>query len=180
VLAIAEEIGLSRLDATYVTRAYASRHGPLAHETDRRLYPRIEDQTNLPNEYQGTLRFGHIEPALLARTIADDLSDAASSPGLPIVPNLAVTCLDQVDAAITIVEDARRATVSESEFLGRLIDLIKPAKTFVSHGPTRAAVASHSAGSRGLRGRSRSMYRPESHRPGSPSRRGRCPGLAAT
>jgi adenylosuccinate synthase len=177
VLAIAEEIGLSRLDATYVTRAYASRHGPLAHETDRRLYPRIEDQTNLPNEYQGTLRFGHIEPALLARTIADDLSDAASSPGLPIVPNLAVTCLDQVDAAITIVEDARPATVRAS-FSGAISSSRR--KRSFSHGPTRAAVASSSAGSRGLRGRSRSMYRPESHRPGSPSRRGRCPGLAAT
>ena len=43
-------------EAVYVTRSYVTRHGngPLPHEFESIWFP---DQTNIPNEWQGTLRF---------------------------------------------------------------------------------------------------------------------------
>ena len=44
-------------EAVYVTRSYVTRHGngPLPHEGDFRF----EDETNHPNDWQGTIRFGY-------------------------------------------------------------------------------------------------------------------------
>src|SRR5262249_13610255 len=51
------------------------------------------DPTNVPNEWQGSLRFGDLDIPLMVESIAKDLSD----PGVLVVsPSLAVTCLDQL------------------------------------------------------------------------------------
>lgn len=75
----------------YITRSYLTRHGagPFPEETAGLSYP---DETNAPNEWQGSLRFGKIDfdnaAALFARTSAD-----AHSCGC--VPRLAVTHLNE-------------------------------------------------------------------------------------
>jgi hypothetical protein len=76
VLALADELGLERLDVTYVTRAYLTRHGAgaAAARATRKTYPGVVDTTNVPNEHQGTLRFAWLDLDLLGRAIAADLA----------------------------------------------------------------------------------------------------------
>lgn len=81
-LNVAAEAGIATLDVTYVTRAYLTRHGagPLANELPDKPYAGIEDRTNVPNEFQGTLRFAHLDLDLLARTVRTDFADAPACP----------------------------------------------------------------------------------------------------
>lgn len=100
VLTLAAELGLEQLDVSYVTRAYLTRHGagPLPHELEKPPYPGIHDATNVPNIYQGSLRFGWLNLNLLQRAIIEDLSDTHHFPQLTISPRLALTGLDQIGA----------------------------------------------------------------------------------
>ncbi len=87
VVAILEqEAGIEAPDVTYVTRAYATQHGagPFPWEVDA-SYPAA---TNVPNPWQGTLRFGELDLGLLHEAVAADM---AASP-LPVSHRLAVTC----------------------------------------------------------------------------------------
>ena len=101
VLILAKEWGLRQLAVTYVTRAYLTRHGagPLPHELPDLPYPDIDDPTNRPNAYQGSLRFAWLDLDLLQQAITADLSDAGAYPGLLVEPRLAITCLDQIGTA---------------------------------------------------------------------------------
>jgi adenylosuccinate synthase len=98
VLELAAELGLERLEVTYATRAYLTRHGagPLPEELPTLPYPGVSDSTNAPNDYQGSLRFAWLNLDLLHRAIAADLADADRVPGLIIEPQLAISCLDQL------------------------------------------------------------------------------------
>ncbi len=98
VLTLANEWGLKQLEVTYVTRAYLTRHGagPLPHELPDKPYPGVTDATNLPNAYQGSLRFAWLDLDLLQRAISADLSDADPLSALTVYPRLAITCLDQL------------------------------------------------------------------------------------
>ncbi|WP_434715661.1 adenylosuccinate synthetase [Paraburkholderia sp. A3RO-2L] len=97
VLDVAQEGGVQKLDVTYVTRAYLTRHGagPLANELEGKPYEAVVDLTNQPNAYQGSLRFAFLDHELLGATIRTDLQAAAGS-SIEVAANLAVTCLDQV------------------------------------------------------------------------------------
>ncbi|MDN8078681.1 adenylosuccinate synthetase [Burkholderia multivorans] len=97
VLDVAREGGVQKLDVTYVTRAYLTRHGagPLANELPGKPYEAVVDLTNQPNAYQGTLRFAFLDHELLGSTIRNDLK-AADGSSIEVTANLAVTCLDQV------------------------------------------------------------------------------------
>ncbi len=101
VLTLAGEWGLEQLAVTYVTRAYLTRHGagPLPHELPGLPYPGVDDPTNRPNPYQGSLRFAWLDLDLLQQAITADLSDTGAYPGLMAEPRLAITCLDQIGAA---------------------------------------------------------------------------------
>lgn len=90
VAVLASEAGIGALDVTHCTRAYATRHG--AGPFPREGGPHYPDPTNVPNEWQGTLRFGLLDVDLLAEAVA---ADVAACP-LPVSRRVAVTCLDQV------------------------------------------------------------------------------------
>jgi len=94
VITLARRNGISELEVIYVTRAYMTRHGagPFPTEDLTLSYP---DETNAQNEFQGTLRFGHLDVKLIGQAIARDLR-RAKEVGLCVAPSLAVTCLDQV------------------------------------------------------------------------------------
>jgi adenylosuccinate synthase len=98
VLALAGEWNLERLEVTYATRIYLTRHGagPLPRECPEPPYPGVADATNVPNAYQGTPRFGWLDLDVLRRAIAADLTDADRAPGVSIETRLAITCLDQI------------------------------------------------------------------------------------
>ncbi len=71
---LCEQAGISEIDAYYVSRTYLTRHGAgtLPGEDPKLSYP---DDTNVPNPYQGTLRFAPLDvTSLLERIRADGAS----------------------------------------------------------------------------------------------------------
>ena len=101
VCSLLGDVGSPAFTAVYVTRSYITRHGagPLPFEirSDEFLskYPSVKDETNLPNAWQGSLRFG---PQI--REYYDyamqDLAYARNRDNI-VKCEIAVTCLDQVD-----------------------------------------------------------------------------------
>ncbi|WP_206185982.1 adenylosuccinate synthetase [Sphingosinicella sp. BN140058] len=95
MVAIAQDAGIDRLDAFYVSRCYLTRHGRGPMEDERAIdaFYAVDDPTNRPNTWQETLRFGLLSPARLGARIAADVAAAAER--LTVRPSIALTCLDQ-------------------------------------------------------------------------------------
>jgi adenylosuccinate synthase len=131
---LAREAGIDALDVTYATRAYATRHGagPFPRETPGVSH---EDRTNVPNPWQGTLRFGDLDLDLLAATIHDDLTRCS----LPIAHGLAITCLDQIGPRVRFWHEGalRIAPLAEMQALAH--GLIG-GERLASHGRTRTTL----------------------------------------
>jgi adenylosuccinate synthase len=142
VLDVAAEAQIAALDVTYVTRAYLTRHGagPLAGELPDQPYAGIEDRTNVPNEFQGTLRFAHLDLDLLERTVRTDFADALAWPGIAARLDLAVSCLDQVGDAVSYVENGTLHTTAPGTLVDRLAVRLDAGVVYTAWGPTRATV----------------------------------------
>jgi len=97
-------LGAAPIEIVYVTRAYMTKHGagPFPTEIDRLPGCKVHDDTNLPHESQGVLRYGLLDVELLKRGIKKDLSDLMFSAHAEV--RLAVTCLDQMDSHIDVAE----------------------------------------------------------------------------
>lgn len=140
VLPLANDAGIGALNATYATRAYLTRHGagPLENEEKAPPAQGIKDDTNVLNDWQGSLRYALLEVETLSKFIRDDLSDAAG--GIKVIPGLAVTCIDQMDELVTYAD---RGSITTGRMAGYL-DLLKKrtgaATLLESRGPTRATV----------------------------------------
>jgi adenylosuccinate synthase len=76
VLTLANEWGITELEAWYVSRTYLTRHGagPLPNEGKRLAAPYPVDPTNTDNPYQGALRYAPLDPDALNRRIAADVN----------------------------------------------------------------------------------------------------------
>ena len=123
VVTLCRTNGIEQLEVIYVMRAYMTRHGAGPFPTEIPTWS-FADETNAPNEFQGTLRFGTLDIPRVAAAIRKDLSDDRIAL-VEIHPSLAVTCLDQVG----IGEEPRlRAALAEA------MDL---AIVYRSYGPTR-------------------------------------------
>jgi len=131
VLELANEAGIDELDVHYMTRWYATRHGAGPFETELKEKPskKIEDPTNIPNIYQGTLRFGNLDVDLLKFSIQTDLAQAT----IPVNPSISVTCLDQCEG-----------DMEDQEHLDKISTTGIPIG-HVSYGPSRETVKSMSA-----------------------------------
>jgi adenylosuccinate synthase len=141
-LDVAQEAGITALDITYVTRAYLTRHGagPLPGELPGPPYPGIEDRTNIPNEFQGTLRFAHLDLGVLEQAIRTDFADALLFPGVAARLQLAVSCLDQVGPAVSFIENGRLTTAAPAVLAERLAGRLDAGALYTAWGPTRADV----------------------------------------
>jgi adenylosuccinate synthase len=86
------EWGIDDLRATYVTRAYVTRHGagPLPGEEPMPAW--VKDETNRPHEFQGVLRYAPLDVLSMERAVIRDCG--------MVKCDLAVTCLDQAGDAI--------------------------------------------------------------------------------
>jgi adenylosuccinate synthase len=146
VVALAQEAGIGALDVTYATRAYVTRHGagPLAHELDGLPAAGVHDATNMPNAWQGSLRFGWLDLDVLRQAIAADLSDAP--PTMTVCPALAVTCVDQVGGRITWAEGGRRHTGTPDALLSAAAGAVGATSLLAGTGPTRRDVVPVPAG----------------------------------
>lgn len=96
VLYLCAKMGIDRLSVHYVTRTYLTRHGagPLPGQWERRF----PDETNLPNDFQGSLRFAPLSLSDLEHSLACDLASARSHP-VTVRPAIAITCADQLAPA---------------------------------------------------------------------------------
>lgn len=94
IVNLANQMQVEHLDITYVTRSYLTRHGAgqLQGEEDLSL----EDSTNIPNQYQGTIRFAKLGLKTLEDSVQRDLRESAHRLRSTYSASLAVTCLDQM------------------------------------------------------------------------------------
>lgn len=140
VLALAEAAGIDALDVHYITRAYMTRHGagPLPHELPEKPYRDIRDDTNVHNDWQGTLRFGWLDADLLARTILADGAGLTSP--VRVKRGLALTCLDQVPETVSFVKDGQRTDMEKAAFAATLKRMTQAEFMLQSRGPTRKDV----------------------------------------
>lgn len=127
VVKLCNEMHVDRINAIYVTRTYLTRHGngPLPGEDPAMKYP---DDTNLPNQWQGSLRFAPLNHLSLYNRIRYDLRSIyhnQASWGMKIIPQLALTHCDQIP----------NVEYEYNQFI--------PCK-YRSFGPTREDVATHS------------------------------------
>ncbi len=93
--------GKNDVEVCYVTRTYLTRHGagPFEGEcTKNEINPDMKDMTNVPNGYQGTLRYGKINIEKLRERIFRDFAKFGSIPNSHI--SLAVTHLNETNGKI--------------------------------------------------------------------------------
>jgi adenylosuccinate synthase len=143
VARIAEDFDLNHMGVTYVARAYMTRHGagPFASEVAGLSY---RDPTNKPNEFQGSLRFGHLDLRTLTAAIAADIWPFAGS---GLTATLAITCLDQVeDSPISYrsLTGAQLAAPTGRSLLREIqgaMELVGIDRIVASHGPSRSTIA---------------------------------------
>lgn len=99
VVEISLENGITDLDVLYATRCYKTRHGAgvLQHELQEKPYPMIEDKTNIPNEFQGSLRFAYLDIDELTSFIDKDIQSVKPQTDgmLTINKFMGISCLDQ-------------------------------------------------------------------------------------
>lgn len=142
VIEVLEEASLIQpMEVCYVTRAYLTRHGagPFPTETPVKPYKRIIDLTNVPNPYQGTLRFGLLDIDILEQTISDDLLLASAYNNF-ISPSLAVTCVDQLDHQARFYWHTELKDYHTYDFLEVLFSMPRIKNGYISEGMTRETI----------------------------------------
>lgn len=152
VIDIALELGLEKVKAVYVTRPYITRHGegPLLHELRAKPWAAVEDLTNIPNKWQGMLRFGQMDETELVDRITLDLAEARYKVQnkIKISPSLMLSCVDQIPDSldkgrIPFWQDGVKHFEPVAEFLRVVRQHIGASGddlSYVSLGPTRADV----------------------------------------
>lgn len=103
------------LNIHYATRPYITRHGagPLENELYTLPYPRIVDKTNIPNDYQDTLRFAYADFDLTYQTIYQDLSHIKNH---TYTHDLSISCLDQIDDYVVAYVENNKEHIRREEF----------------------------------------------------------------
>lgn len=134
---LAQEVGLVGVEVFYMTRAYTTRHGagPLPGECSADELGDLQDPTNVPNAYQGTLRFSPLDPVALVARIEKDRARVPTS--LQVACHAVMTCLDQVDGVRLVGGDHWEA----EEAAQRLGQLLGASVVGCSRGPTRATLS---------------------------------------
>lgn len=121
------------LEAHYVTRTYLTRHGagPLVDELPGPPVPGMVDPTNVPHEFQGTLRYAPLDlPGMRDRIVDDFMLMMDDKLKGPMQPFLVMTCLDQTEGLIDPEEVAHFCRI--------------PLR-YTSAGPTAATVHGYNA-----------------------------------
>lgn len=131
VTELLREAGIQDLQVYYMTRWYATRHGAGPFETEQSSAPtsKVVDETNIPNPFQGSLRFGLLDLDLLKESILTDLNRAKD---FNVEPNVVLTCLDQAEEEIEL----KQGKVPTKDLL-ELFDFNGLRVSHTSHGPTR-------------------------------------------
>ncbi|NCQ51803.1 adenylosuccinate synthetase [archaeon] len=103
VVSLSKKYNIDTLDVFYASRCYSTRHGagPLKNALNNKPYKGITDLTNIPNQYQGNLRFAYLDLDILKSTIdVDKESVNAVLDGINVNTNIGITCLNQSEEII--------------------------------------------------------------------------------
>lgn len=130
---ILKSLGVNEMEVFYCTRTYLTRHGagPLPFETNGKIYKKIEDKTNIPNDFQGSLRFAPINIDLLKESIENDIAKSE----IKIIPSIAISCVDQLDEECQMVKNGKLLAVSQAELLDELSNFLKFNRTMIHSSP---------------------------------------------
>ncbi len=93
--------GTNHIEVCYVTRSYLTRHGAGSFPQEcakSEINPDMADRTNVPNDWQGTLRYGRIDISELKQRIYNDFAKFSGFENAEI--SLAVTHLNETDGKL--------------------------------------------------------------------------------
>jgi adenylosuccinate synthase len=113
--AIAAEAGIGGLEVAFVSRCYLTRHGrgPMEDERPIERWYSVEDQTNRPNPWQESLRFGLLDPHRLGKRVAADLAGVQ----IDCHAGLTLTCLDHAQNIFAWLDEEQVIEGTQREFL---------------------------------------------------------------
>lgn len=133
-----EIFGVTEIQPIYVTRAYVTRHGAGPLPFGGLMKPLDHfDQTNVPNEWQGRLRFAPLHLGELHLMITTDMARAHADCSVKLLPpQLAVTCLDQQSKIGSFSRRANLKIHSSEEFVKYLEHQLGYDVALTSYGPT--------------------------------------------
>lgn len=137
---LCQSFGAEIMDVLYLTRAYNTRHGagPLeGSEIPLGFTP--EDPTNVPNNWQGSLRFAPLHYESLKERIIRDIEEGQTILGRDFfMPGIGVTCLDQLPPeGATMIVGGQTQTFGIPYLLGALEAAVPECGAIVtSYGPT--------------------------------------------
>ena len=134
---IALEAGIDTINAIYAMRCYLTRHGagPMPDERDIADAFDVVDETNVPNPWQKQLRFGLIDPNLMADII---MSDIVKGAGINVQLMISVSCLDQAKDRIPYLNGQVVDHVHRENFADYLAKTVGVDAFGEAYGPTRA------------------------------------------
>jgi adenylosuccinate synthase len=119
VVEIMKSLGLTDLQAIYMTRTYSTRHGEGPLPFNVGYMPYGMDRTNVPNEFQGQMRIGQLDVEGMSKRIYSDMDRAIKAyPELSLVANLGMTCLDHGFPTLEAGEDNARFTAAAMAMSG--------------------------------------------------------------
>lgn len=127
---ILARLGIRDATVHYVTRSYQTRHGagPMMREADLGEHFDIVDPTNVPNEWQGTLRHGFLDIDEFIDTTNLDLFD---HPDLNLTVRNIMTCVDQIKDQLAYYRDDELVIGSYRDILDDM------SVEYISQGRTR-------------------------------------------
>lgn len=131
---------IKELNVIYATRCYKTRHGagPLKWEMKDKPYENISDPTNIPNEYQGTMRFAYLDLDVLKETIIKDInsvSKKANEHNIKIDYNIGLTWLNITEKHYFYHKN-QLFSKNKNDFVEYIKDCFN-CKVVESHGKTR-------------------------------------------
>ena len=139
VAALVAGTGITSLDVHYVLRPYLTRHGagPLPGELPNPPFPGVVDQTNIPNDWQGSLRFALLDLDVLRSSIERDTRHCGLPTGIGLNRMIAITCLDQVTDEVRFLQSGTEATARPDDFVLRCRNATSANRVLTSRGPAR-------------------------------------------
>lgn len=89
---LGQQIGITRMQAVYVSRTYLTRHGAGPLPGEKPMPEEVVDLTNKPNHLQGALRYAPLDIIGLRARVAHDMRHVVC----PTDVQFAFTCADQI------------------------------------------------------------------------------------
>jgi adenylosuccinate synthase len=138
---------INSINVIYATRCYTTRHGsgPLKNPLLNKPYEKIVDNTNTPNQFQGTLRFAYLDLDVLADTIKRDIELANIPNNIKLNYKIGISCLDQTEKVNFYENDTLRELPSH-EF-SKYVSSKFNKDVLTSYSPTREKISLQSKAS---------------------------------